>query len=516
MSDAADSSVEFAARPFGVPGAGVQRGLGAELVVAPYAAMLALLVAPESACANLERIAALGAAGRYGFVRGDRFYARTPAARPAPRGGARHTAPITRPWVCSRSPACCTGAPMQRRFEADPELRAALLLLQEPVPLRGAFEPAAFASGAQRSAPREAPASQRSVTRVGLAQPQVQLLSNGRYHVMVTSDGGGYSRWGEWALTRWRFDATSDDWGVFCYLRDLDSGDVWSGAWQPTLVQPEHYEAVFAEGRAQWLRRDHGIELCTEIVVAQGDDVELRRTRMRNLSSEARRIEVTSYTEPVLALSAFDDAHPAFSKLFVQSEIVAGQNAILCTRRPREEEESTPWLVNAMTVHGAQAADTSFETSRADFIKRGNNNALPAALVERTPLNGAAGSVLDPALVIRRVITLAPGEEASIDLVLGVAGNRDEALQLAAKYADRACVTRACELAANHAAVDPAGLEHDRGGCPAVRAPGRRRALSAARAARRTGTHRRQQPRPVRPVAVCDLGRPADRAAAGG
>lgn len=457
MSDAADGSAEFAARPYGAPSAGVQRGLGAELVVAPYAAMLALMVAPEAACANLERLAALGALGRYGFYEAIDF---TQARLPR---GERHV--VVEAYAADHQAMgllavsnLLHGRPMQRRFEADPEMRAASLLLQEPVPLRGAFEPAALAIGAERSAPPEAPASQRVVTRVGLAQPQVQLLSNGRYHVMVTSDGGGYSRWGEWALTRWRFDATSDDWGVFCYLRDLDSGDVWSGAWQPTLAQPDHYEAVFAEGRAQWLRRDHGIELCTEIVVAQGDDVELRRTRMRNLSSEARRIEVTGYTEPVLALSAFDDAHPAFSKLFVQSEIVAEQNAILCTRRPREEDESTPWLVNAMTVHGGQVDDASFETSRADFIRRGNNNALPAALVERTPLNGAAGSVLDPALVIRRVITLAPGEEASIDLVLGVAGNRGEALQLAAKYADRACVTRACELAANHAQSTLQGL----------------------------------------------------------
>ena len=448
-SDAADNDVEFASRPFGAPGAGVQRRVGEALVAVPYASMLALLVAPEAACANLERMAALGALGRYGFYEAIDF-TQARVAR-----GQRHA--LVEAYAADHQAMgllalsnLLHARPMQRRFEADPELRAALLMLQEPVPLQGAFEQAAFAIAAQTSTPPEAPPSQRAVSRVGPAQPQVQLLSNGRYHVMVTSDGGGYSRWGELALTRWRFDATCDDWGVFCYLRDLDSGNVWSSAWQPTLVQPEHYEAVFAQGRAQWLRRDHGIELCTEIVVAPDDDVELRRTRMRNLSDETRRIEVTSYTEPVLAASAFDDTHPAFSKLFVQSEIVAPQNAILCTRRPREEEEATPWLVNAMTIHGAGVEDTSFETSRADFIKRGNNNALPAALVERAPLNGAAGSVLDPALVIRRTITLAPGAEATIDLVLGVAASRDEALHLAAKYAERACVTRACERAGSH------------------------------------------------------------------
>jgi cellobiose phosphorylase len=440
MSDVADDSITHGTRPIGVPGAGVLPG-GAELVVAPYAAMLALLVAPESACANLERLAALGMAGRHGLYEAIDFTAARPALVQA--YSAEHQA-----MGLLALSGLLHGHPMRRRFEADPELRAALLLLQEPLPLTGAVEAADLQLRVQGRTPPAAPPTTRAITRVGLAQPQVQLLSNGRYHVMVTSDGGGYSRWGEMALTRWRLDPTSDDWGLFTYLRDLDSGAVWSGAWQPTLARPEHYEALFAEGRAQWLRRDHGIELCTEIVVAPDDDVELRRTRMRNLGNTPRRIELTSYTEPVLAENAFDDAHPAFSKLFVQSEIVAAQNAILCTRRPREEDERTPWLIKAMTVHGGQADDTSFETSRADFIRRGNRNALPAALVERTPLNGAAGSVLDPALVIRRVVVLAPGDEVTIDLVLGAAGDRDAALQLAATYADGACVGRAFELAA--------------------------------------------------------------------
>jgi len=449
MSDSGYFSLDDGTRAFGVPGAGLARAPGGELVIAPYATLLALMVAPESACANLERIAQLGAVGRYGVYEAIDF-----TGERLPRGQ-RHA--LVKAYRADHQGMGLLALsfllhdrPMQRRFEADPQLRASLLLLQERVPLASAVESAGFAASASHGAAVEAPLPTRSVTRTGLAQPELQLLSNGRYHVMVTSDGGGYSRWGDLALTRWRLDPTSDDWGVFCYLRDLDSGDLWSGAWQPTLAQPEHYEAVFAQGRAQFARRDHGIELLTEIVVAFDDDVELRRTRMRNLSSQARRIEVTSYTEPVLASNAFDDAHPAFSKLFVHSEILAGQGAILCTRRPREEDEATPWLVNAMTVDGGTVTDTAFETSRADFIRRGKRNALPAALVERTPLNGAAGSVLDPALVIRRVIVLAPGEEVTFTLVLGAAARRDAALALAAKYAHGAAVEHAFELAWAH------------------------------------------------------------------
>ncbi|MGJ9420076.1 GH36-type glycosyl hydrolase domain-containing protein [Massilia sp. CMS3.1] len=441
-----DAALQYERRAFGVPGTGVMRGLGNDFVVAPYASMLALMVAPQAACANLERMAAQGFAGACGFYEAI-DYTGTRLAR-----GERHA--LVRAWRSDHQGmgllalSCLLHErPMQHRFEADPDLRAALLLLQERVPTAGAFKAPQFELDAQGGASPVAQLPIRSVTRVGPPQPQVQLLSNGRYHVMVTSDGTGYSRWGDLALTRWRMDATSDDWGVFCYLRDLDSGAVWSSTWQPTLAQPEHYEAVFPEGRAQWLRRDDGIELFTEIVVPPGDDVELRRTRIRNGSGRARRIEVTSYTEPVLAPNAFDDAHPAFSKLFVHSEIAAERNAILCTRRPREEGELTPWLVNAMAVHGADIGEAAFETSRADLLRRGHGNALPAALVETTPLNGAAGAVLDPALAIRRTITLAPDEEVTLDLVLGVAANRADALDLAGKYAQRSATDRAFGLA---------------------------------------------------------------------
>ncbi|WP_229445497.1 GH36-type glycosyl hydrolase domain-containing protein [Massilia sp. Leaf139] len=437
-----DGAQQYASRAFGVPGSGIVRGQGDERVVAPYASLLALMVAPEAACANLERMATLGAMGAYGFYEALDY---TPARL---AHGQRQA--LVRAY---RSDHQAVGllalsyllhaAPMQARFAADPELRAALPLLQERMPSSGAFEAAPFTRQAGGGAAATAQPPVRTVTRAGLAQPQVQLLSNGRYQVMVTSDGAGYSRWNGLALTRWRADATSDNWGLFCYLRDLDSGAVWSSAWQPTLAQPDHYEATFPAGRAGWLRRNHGIELCTEIVVPLDDDVELRRTRIRNLSERPRRIEVTSYTEPVLAPGAFDDAHPAFSKLFVQTEIVAAQNAIVCTRRPRDEREATPWLVSALALHGVAGGATTFETSRADFIRRGREIALPAALTETTPLDGAAGAVLDPALAIRRSIDLAPGEEVTLDLLLGVAENRDAALGLAAKYGERSCADRA-------------------------------------------------------------------------
>lgn len=446
MSDssyhAVDAAMRYAYGTFGVPGMGLRRGRHDARVVAPYASMLALMVAPEAACANLERLAQLGCLGEHGF-----YDALDHTAAHLPHGR-RHA--VVRAYTARHQGMGLLALsyllhdkPMQARFEADPQCRAASLLLQERAPASGAFEAAA----GEAEAPRAGPLPARAVTRPGQA-PEVQLLSNGRYHVMVTGDGGGYSRWGELALTRWSGDAAGFDGGLACYLRDLDSGAVWSGAWQPALGEPEAYEVLFLEERVELRRRDHGIELVTEIVVSPEDDVELRRMRIRNVSGRARRIALTSHADVALAPPAADAAHPAFSKLFVQSEILAAHDAILCTRRPREPGEAAPWLLHLMTVHGGSAGAASFETSREHFVKRGHG--LAAALRDGEALGGHAGAVLDPAVAIRRVLALAADEEITVDLVLGAAGSRKGALQLVDKYRSRQAADRIADLAWVH------------------------------------------------------------------
>ncbi|MDN4061555.1 glucoamylase family protein [Massilia sp. YIM B02769] len=449
MSDssyhAVDAAMQYAYGAFGVPAMGLRRGRGDDLVVAPYASMLALMVEPEAACANLERLAQLGCLGEYGFHDAiDHTAAHLPHGR-------RHA--VVRAFMARHQGMGLLALsnllhdkPMQARFAADPQCRAASLLLQERVPKSGAFE----ADAGEAEAPRSRPLPARTVTRPGAAQPDVQLLSNGRYHVMVTGDGGGYSRWGDLALTRWRADAAGFDGGLTCYLRDLDSGVAWPAAWQPALAEPEAYAVRFLEERVELRRRDHGIELLTEIVVSPEDDVELRRMRIRNVTGRARSIELTSHADVALAPPALDNAHPAFSKLFVQGEILPARDAILCTRRPQGQGEAAPWLLHLMTVHGAGAGAASFETSRVHFVGREHGHLLPAALRQPGPLGGHDGVVLDPAVAIRRVLALAPGEEAAVDLVLGAAGTRASALRLIDRYRNHAHADRPLDLAWAH------------------------------------------------------------------
>ena len=246
-----------------------------------------------------------------------------------------------------------------------------MLLLQERIPKPTAFhsDTAGLFDAHARSGAPEMPV--RTLASPDTAIPEVQLLSNGRYHVMVTNAGGGYSRWKDIAVTRWREDRTCDNWGAFCYLRDVASGAFWSSAYQPTLKRPDRYEAIFSEARAEFRRTDHDYETHTEIVVSPEDDIELRRLRITNRSRTRRAIEVTSYAEVVLASPVADALHPAFTNLFVQTEIIGERHAILCTRRPRSATEQAPWMFQLMVVHGVDVEEISYETDRARFIGRG-------------------------------------------------------------------------------------------------------------------------------------------------
>jgi len=447
-----DIHLNYQYRAFGVPGLGLKRGLTEDLVVAPYASALALMVAPEAACLNLQRLAAAGLEGRFGLYEAIDY---TPLRQ---RRG--ESSAVVRCYMAHHQGMSLLSLaylildrPMQKRFESDPLFQATTLLLQERIPKATAFHLHAAELSDIRAISSGPEMPVRVLMHPDTPMPEVQLLSNGRYHVMVTNAGGGYSRWKDLAVTRWREDTTCDNWGAFCYLRDVTSGEFWSSTHQPTLKRAETYEAIFSEARAEFRRRDHDYDTHTEIVVSPEDDIELRRLRITNRSRTRRAIDVTSYAEVVLASPAGDALHPAFSNLFVQTEIIRERQAIVCTRRPRSLEERPPWMFHLMAVHGADIGEISCETDRMQFIGRGRTVAAPQAMSEPVALSGSEGSVLDPIVAIRYRITLDPEQSATIDMVSGIGETRDAALSLVGKYQDRHMADRVFDLAWTHSWV---------------------------------------------------------------
>ncbi|MHB1189097.1 GH36-type glycosyl hydrolase domain-containing protein [Thiobacillus sp.] len=449
--NATDMHQVYQYRAFGVPGLGFKRGLGDDLVIAPYASALALTVMPREACRNLQTLADLGFLGVYGFYEAV-DYTPTRVPRGKPHAIVQSFMAHHQGMSLLAFAHVLLNQPMQRRFMSDPLARATELLLQERVPKKGAtLHPhAAEVSAAAHPPSADVGSIMRVFTEPNTQLPEVHLLSNGRYHVMATHAGGSYSRWRDLAVTRWREDATSDGWGTFIYLRDRDNGRYWSTAHQPTLRRADHYEAIFVQARAEYRRRDHAIEAHTEISVSPEDDVEIRRVTLTNQSSRTRHIEVTSYAEVVLAPLNADLAHRSFSNLFVQTEILPERQAILCTRRPRTPGEQVPWMFHLLAAPGAVADAPSYETDRARFIGRGRTAANPLVLDSGdspSTLSNTEGSVLDPIVAIRRTLTLSPDESASVQIISGIADTREAALAMLEKYCDRHFVERAFEMA---------------------------------------------------------------------
>jgi cellobiose phosphorylase len=445
-----DASLNYQYRAFGVPGLGLKRGLGEDLVIAPYATVLALMVSPEEAYKNLAELVESGFEGQYGF-----FEAIDYTAARMPRGQSNV---VVRSFMAHHQGMSLLSLAyllldklMQKRFESEPQFKAIMLLLQERIPHATEFySPSVHVA----DTPVETGEVQIRVLHTPHTPvPELQLLSNGRYHVMVTNSGGGYSRWKDIAVTRWREDGTSDDWGTFCYIRDLDGGHLWTTAFQPGLDQGENYEVVFSQGRAEFRRRDHNLETHSEIVVSSEDDVEMRRIHITNRSRKKRQLEITSYAEVVLTHPMADATHPAFNKLFVQTEINPQRQAILCTRRPRAQGDPAPWMFHLMKAHNAETKQISFETDRSRFIGRGHTVHDPKVFENLGPLSGTQGSVLDPVVAIQYRIIIDPHETATVDMVFGIAENKEICHSLIEKYQDRPLTDRAFELAWTHSQV---------------------------------------------------------------
>ncbi|MFH1468392.1 MAG: glucoamylase family protein [Pseudomonadota bacterium] len=438
-------------RAFGVPGLGLQRGLSDDVVIAPYASILALMVDPRRAVANLRRMESASYLGAFGFFEAVDF---TPTRLP---DGAR--AAVIRAFMAHHHGMsllslqhAVLGPLMQARFMRNPDFRAAALLLQERIPKASAIvHPHAWEARSPARIRGETGAPlMRLFTDPNTPIPKVHLLSNGRYHVMVTAGGGGYSRWNDLALTRWREDPTSDSLGVFCYVGDPATHRRWSGAFQPTLVAGQPYEAVFTPGRAEFRRHDDEVETHTEIAIGPEDDLEVRRITLTNRSETTRTLVVTSFAEVVLAPGVTDELHRAFSNLFVHAELAPGDNGLLVTRRSRSAGEHPPWMFCLLRASGHEAGPCSFETDRARFIGRGRSARRPAALDGWGPLPGLSEPALDPCLALRRTVTLAADQSTSMDLILGVAPTREAALDLISKYQDSRMADRVLESARPH------------------------------------------------------------------
>lgn len=450
---ARDLELTYQYSNFGVPGLGLKRGLSENVVIAPYATGLAAMIDPQAATRNFARLAEVGARGRYGFYEAlDYTRSRLPEGVHVTivRAYMAHHQGMT---VVAIANVLFDGR-MRARFHAEPSVQATELLLQERTPrdVSVAHPRAEEVNTAARIGSAQTPQVRRVRATQG-APPQTHLLANARYAAMLTAAGSGYSRWLGHGITRWREDATRDDTGSYIFLRDVDSGSVWSATYQPTGVEADSYEATFTEDRAEFIRSDGTITTILQVLVSPEDDAEVRRLSISNTGEDARDVDVTSYCELVLAPPAADAAHQAFSKLFVQTEYAAKLGTLLATRRARSPGEPGIWAAHHVFVEGEVLRPQEFETDRARFLGRGREVHEPIAVMDGRRLSNTVGTVLDPIFALRNRVRIPAGATVRLSFWTAAAASRAEVLDLYDKQHDANAYARAATLAWTQAHV---------------------------------------------------------------
>ncbi|MEZ4711767.1 MAG: glucoamylase family protein [Caldilineaceae bacterium] len=432
-----DAGMSYQYRAFGAPGLGFKRGLDDDKVVAPYASMLAIAYDPPAVWRNWQEMEKLKLVGRYGLYEAIDFTTGHLTL------GKKHE--VVRSYMAHHQGMILVALDnylhktrMVDRFHAEPSIQSVELLLQEGLPMQAPLQFPHTDEAQQVAVETSLPSVNPWPAPTHSPLPLVHYLSNGEYGLLITNAGAGYSRWQDVQLTRWRADATLDDWGSWIYIQDMESQNARRGAWsagrQPTAAMPSHEEVIFHAHMAEFRRRDNGIALHMEVTVAAADNVEVRRINLTNDTDQLRRLRLTSYGEVVLGPAASDERHQAFAKLFVESDFVPETNTLLFHRRPRAADEQTHFLAHALLIEPGRELTRAYESDRARFIGRGRSARQPQALDGGDWLSGTVGATLDPIMALGQEIEMAPHSTVRLALLTMTAATRQETLALAQKY----------------------------------------------------------------------------------
>ncbi|PJI07746.1 MULTISPECIES: GH36-type glycosyl hydrolase domain-containing protein [Clostridium] len=444
-----DADNNYMYKAFGVPGIGLKRGLSDEFVIAPYASVMALQIDAKNSISNMHELVNQGAEGRYGF------YEAIDYTKVRLKGNKEKE--VVKCFMVHHEGMSLMSLDnvindnvLQKRFHCIPEVKATELLLQERVPRRivyneeKAFEVPEFKDEKQKIIERRYKTAKTTI-------PEVQLLSNGNYSIMISNSGSGYSKRDKQYIYRWRNDSIEENKGMFFYIKDLGSNKWWSAGYEPCQSEGDYYEAIFSEDKAKFKRKDENIITSTTVVVSSEEDAEIRRLDITNNGKTDKILEVTSYMEITIAPFDADLVHPAFSNLFVRTEFNGEYGCLLASRRRRSEKENELWVMHYMIVEGEAKGNAEYETSRNNFIGRTRDVHNPEAM--NSPLKNTVGDVLDPIMSLRRRIKIRPGKTIRISYITAAADSKKNVLAICKKYSFYGSIKRAFEIAATGAQV---------------------------------------------------------------
>ncbi|WP_232476366.1 GH36-type glycosyl hydrolase domain-containing protein [Flavisphingomonas formosensis] len=434
---------------FGVPELGLRRGLGRDLVIAPYASALALAIRPADATRNLQRLGAMGLLGRFGLYEAADFTPERKSKDEPFRLVRSYMAHHHGMSLAALGNALC-GDMIVGWFHADAQIQTVDLLLNERIPweLPPELKRMQFEEPSKNGS-ETIPAIHGWTPQRADRQNDFHVIGNGRLSSRVRSDGRSALAWQQCALTN--PDADDVEAAYAIYAREYEEDRFWSatgGAAGPGTIESE---VTFHADKVEFHQRKAELTVQTVICVAKADDLEIRRVTLVNHADRPRKFEIFSYAEIVLAPPADAARHPAFNKLFVGAEKPPSLGGLLFQRRPRGPSERPPVLLQRLIGDGQEPISVAFETDRYRFLGRHGSVIDPAALRSK-PLSGSAGWPLDPISALHTVLEVPALGRRELAFLTIAAASRESALAIAERYATLV----ALDWAANDAATESA------------------------------------------------------------
>lgn len=427
-----DLNGNYQYKAFGVPKLRLQPVRRNSLVVTPYATMLALNYTGKECLANLEQLHEMGMFGDYGFYEAVDFSG-PDAEEMTPFRIVKSFMAHHQGMILAAINNYLNDGILQNRFHEEPMVKATEVLLEEK-------RQSHLISLARRGYTihigkvhfKEHSYSNRYVSGVAPKIPVTNYLCNNNYALLITSDGDGFSSYKNMMLYRWRADLYAGT-GNYIYIKDTTKNKLWSATYHPTKAEPEEYQAIFSPHKAEFKRVDESISTHTEVSLSPIHNLEIRRVTIKNNSKETREFEITSYLEAVGDSYLAEISHPAFNKLFIESEFLEEQSVFLSRRRSKKGKEY-PYLMHMTKTQNALTRKVEFENDRAKFLGRNHTPENPVAIVNSITLTNKAGFVTDPVMSLRVSLRVEAGSSATVTFITGVCDSKEEAIRISDEF----------------------------------------------------------------------------------
>jgi len=440
-----DLNLNYQYKAFGVPWLGLKRGLAQDVVVAPYASILALNFEPREVINNMKLLKKEGVYGKYGFFESVDY---TPSRL---RNGERKD--VVRTYMAHHQGLILLSINnflnnniMQKRFMRNPSIKSANVLLQERMPEKMIVTKEKKEKIDTLKYVETGEYEQRVYNKIGRSElPISNVLSNENYTIYMDQFGQGFSKHNDIYLNKYRKTNESFN-GICFYIKDVKNKNLWTNTLKPNISTPSKYIVNFAPDRNKYLRTDGLIDTITKITISPDDDVEIRQIELKNNSNEEVYLEITSYFEPIL--SRIDDhiAHPAFCNLFLSYEYIEELNGIMIKRRSRDKSKNDKYALVLFFPDEDILGDYEYEIDKTKFIGRDRSILNPIALESEKILQKQMNMTLNPIVALRRTIKIESNKSKKLNLILLFSENREDIIKTAEKYNSKDAVNRIFSL----------------------------------------------------------------------